>query len=396
MKIKNFSIQKISLLFVVVFFFSCSGDDLDPGRSLNGTSFSTAKYTLVNEEFISAASMQQTEDGGYILAGDMPRADVGLLKINQNFEIEWIETVGGVQNESSVAVKEISDGGFVFFGNTQNDFFLVKTDNQGKEEWANSYGTNLYEIGRGIELTPDGGYIMIGYTGEIAPPAKDVLIIKTDRNGNEIWRKTIDDSPIDEGLSVVKTDDDHFIISFFTGNFLDKELHLAKMDTDGNILWDKVISEKLSDAVLFSHTISKTSDNGVITAFPETDEDGLGQHINLTKINEVGDVEWFKVIEAGSGDHGYMAIETNDGGYAVLGVTQSFGNGFVDGYLVKTDELGNVLWENTYGGGGYDDFSFLIETNDGGFAFCGTATSTRELKDFKMIMVKTDENGTPE
>jgi hypothetical protein len=173
------------------------------------------------------------------------------------------------------------------FGLDSIDIFLIKTDANGNIIWAKTYGGINWDEAYSVQQTSDGGYIVAGYT-ESFGAGGDILLIKTDANGNIIWAKTY-----------------------------------------GGINWDE------------AHSVQQTSDGGYIVV-GYTYSFGAGSNIFLIKTDANGNIIWAKTYRGISGDEAYSVQQTSDGGYIVAGRTYSFGAGTWDAFLIKTDADGNI------------------------------------------------------
>jgi len=106
-------------------------------------------------------------------------------------------------------------------------------------------------------------------------------------------------------------------------------------------------------------------------------------------------VMWSKTFGGTDYDQAYSLVKTSDGGYALAGNTYSFGAGDSDFWLIKTDGSGNVEWNRTYGGAGYDLASSLVQTSDGGYGLAG-GTRSLGFGNSDVWLVKTDDSGNME
>ena len=193
-----------------------------------------------------AFSVQQTSDGGYIVAGyeyDPWGDDAFLIKTDAKGNIIWAKTYGGTGWDEAYSVQQTSDGGYIVagwtrsFGAGRNDIFLIKTDAKGNIIWAKTYGGTSSDYANSVQQTSDGGYIVAGETRSFGAGRNDIFLIKTDANGNVQWAKTYGGTSSDYANSVQQTSDGGYIVagwtySFGAGNY---DIFLIKTDANGNI-----------------------------------------------------------------------------------------------------------------------------------------------------------------
>lgn len=310
------------------------------------------------EHFDAVRSVIRVNDG-FVLAGDMwgsghGRLDTYLMKIDNTGSKLWDRHFGTKDRDNGFKVKTCHDGGFLIIGYSRGfqswgagDFFVIRTDDEGNEKWQNHYGENYDDYGMDILEDQDGSILMIGTSAGFYNDVQanymvhdaDILLIKTDKNGTEIWRKTFGGTGHDFGYAITKANDGYFLLgstqSYGNGSF---DMLLIKTDSEGNEQWHKT--------------------------FGGTDY-----------------------------EYGISMVKNNDGDLYLFGTTKSFGqNGSADYYLVKTDDEGNELWTLTIGGDDVDLGNSLIADEDNGCTVIGQSKSYGEGK-FDMFIVKVDKNG---
>src|SRR3989304_5598600 len=326
-------------------------------------------------------SVQQTTDGGYIITGTITSfgagyEDVYLIKTDANGNTLWTKTFGGTSSDEGYSAQQTTDGGFVITGYTGSfgagnaDVYLIKTDANGNTLWTKTFGRTNSDLGYSVQQTTDGGYVIAGLTDSFGAGLYDVYLIKTDGNGDTLWTKIFGGTDIDEGYSVQQTTDGGFVITGYTGSFGagNADVYLIKTDANGNTLWTKTFGRTNSD---LGYSVQQTTDGGYVIA-GLTDSFGAGLYdVYLIKTNGSGDTLWTKTFGGIGIDYGLSAQQTTDGGYVIAGVTQSFGAGIDDVYLIKTDGNGDTLWTKIFGGTDIDEGYSVQQTTDGGFVITG-------------------------
>jgi hypothetical protein len=349
-------------------------------------------------------SVQQTNDGGYIITGwtfsfGNGNSDVYLIKTDVNGVEQWSQTFGGTGWEEGRSVQQTTDGGYIIcgdtesFGNGNGDVYLIKTNGNGVEQWSQTFGGTDVDRGRSVQQTNDGGYIICGSSYSTGNGEDDVYLIKTNGNGVEQWSQTFGGTENDRGHSVQQTNDGGYIICGYSksiGIGLHHDFYLIKLDGNGNQIWDQIFPQT-NESVGFS--VRQTNDGGYIfTGHTETYGVGDGD-VYLIKTNGNGVEQWSQTFGGTGYDGGYSVQQTNDGGYIITGWTFSFGNGNGDVYLIKTNGNGVEQWSQTFGGTGYDGGYSVQQTNDGGYIICGEkgdlVNGTEDV-----YLIKTDSQGS--
>ncbi|MGC6489917.1 MAG: hypothetical protein ACON5E_01385, partial [Flavobacteriales bacterium] len=273
----------------------------------------TKTFGGLGEEY--GSSVQQTTDGGFIITGRTNSFgfsnDVYLIKTYENGVEQWSKTFGESENDNGNFVQQTTDGGFIIIGNTNSfsinngsEIWLIKTDENGEEQWNQTFGGVEQDYGKSVQQTIDGGFIIIGQTESFGNGGRDVYLIKTDENGIEQWSKIFNENEVgtmDYGTSVQQTNDGGYIVtgfSYSTFSVVSFEIILFKTDVNGNNQWNK----------------------------------------SFDVIPYVGDYEHY--------DEGCSVQQTTDGGYIITGVVGTTGDGNEDEhgdlFLIKTDGQGNI------------------------------------------------------
>jgi hypothetical protein len=169
-------------------------------------------------EHDNGKSVRQTTEGGYIIAGStnsfgVGEFDVYLLKTDADGQEEWSKTFGGSSWDEGNSVEQTSDGGYIVAGSKDSDVYLLKTDTNGNELWSKTFGGIEDDSGNSVQQTSDGGYIIVGSTKSFGAGGSDVYVLKTDADGTMMWGQTFGRSDDDLGFSVQQTKNGGYIIA---------------------------------------------------------------------------------------------------------------------------------------------------------------------------------------
>jgi hypothetical protein len=393
----------IIFLFIGVCFQPAfANNNISIGKTEQQPKGETFMITYGGTEYDRGNSVQQITDGGYIVVGytfsfGAGDSDVWLIKMDSKGNMIWNKTFGGIYFDYGRSVQQTSDGGFILTGITYSqydgDIWLIKTDSTGNMIWNKTFGGTLFDFGGCVQQTSDGGFVITGYTSSFGAGGDDVWLIKTDSAGNMLWNRTFGGTNIDVGYCVQQTTDNGYIITGFTGSFGAGlwDVWLIKTDSVGKMVWNMTYGGINSE---FGQCIQQTSDDGFIIT-GSTGSFGAGySDVWLIKTDVNGYKEWDKTFGGDVNDSGRCVQQTSDSGYIITGKKDE--NELIGGdvWLIKTDANGNKEWDRIYGGTDDDYGQCVQQTSDGGYILTGDTWSFGAGYG-DVWLIKTDEDGRP-
>ena len=366
-----------------------------------------------------------TKDGGFIaggysssgISGTKTEANEGgddywIVKYDHLGNIQWDKTLGGSGTDYLESLEQTSDGGYILGGESSSnksgqksensrgdqDYWIVKLNKNGKVQWDKTIGGSSTEWLRQVSQTTDGGYILGGYSysdisGEKTSNSRgagDYWIVKLDGSGNIQWDKTMGGNANEFLQATLQTKDGGYMVGGYSYSSMSGEktsnnygntvtdYWILKLDTAGNIQWDKTIGGNGYD---FLQDIKQTSDNGYILA-GWSDSDNFGNKSEgsrggddywVVKTDAQGNEQWDKTIGGNAQDVLTHIEITKDSGYicggysfsGIAGEKSEVNRGARDYWVVKLNKSGIVQFDKTVGGKG-DDYLYSVkeaETN---------------------------------
>jgi len=295
-------------------------------------------------------------------------------------QTQFVRAVGGTAGVDGYSVVKTSDGGYAIagitgsFGAGGEDFFLVKFDSTGSMEWSRAVGGTGPDLGSSVVHTSDGGYAVAGITFSFGAGNADLFLVKFSSTGAVEWSRAVGGTSRDESWSVVQATDGGYAVAGFTDSFGAGvwNFFLVKFTSTASVSWAKAVSGMSGDD---GWSVVQTTDGGYAVAGCAESFGAGGLDFFLVKFSSTGSVEWSRAVGGTGTDYGRSVVQTPDGGYAVVGVTYSFGAGSADLFLVKLSSTGAVEWSRAVGGTGGDYGFSVIRTSDGGYAVAGLTES---------------------
>ncbi len=339
-----------------------------------------------NDGCTSVESVVFTMDGGYIIGGwtrsdGADYEDVYLVKVSEAGNMVWEQSFGGAFAERCNSLDENSDGSIILAGFTSSvgsggeDMYLVKTDQYGAVEWEATFGGSENEQCYSVQQTTDGGYILGGSTVSYGAGGYDMYLVKTDASGVMEWDQTYGGSMTDVCYSLDLTSDGGYILGGYTTSYGAgwTDMYVVKVDADGNLEWDRTYGGVSSE-----HCYSVKEvwwDYGYVLA-GETMSYGAGvTDMYVIRTWASGDTVWARTFGGIYNDVCKSVDVTTDGGFICGGWTTSFGAGSSDFYLAKIDHSCDLEWDMTFGGTEFDQCYAVCQTPDDGFFLGGVTES---------------------
>ncbi len=254
-----------------------------------------------------------------------------------------------------------------------------------------SYGGKGMDVGRDIEYTADGGFIIAGTTGSFGSGNTAIYLLKVDSNGIFQWSKAIGGIGVEWGYSVKQTFDKGYAVAGYTNSAGNGgyDIYLVKTDSVGNTLWEKTYGGSNWD---FGYCIQQTPDSGFVLC-GETYSFGNGNaDAFIVKTTKNGDTLWTRAIGSDSTDVAYSIIVYNDSTYCFTGKTNGAGSGGDDILWGTINKQGAGITTKTFGST-FNDAGYCIEkTPDGGTVIMGETDSSSFNNQEELIMkIRSDQ-----
>lgn len=382
-----------------------------------------------------------TPDYGFLLAGSSLSKKTGnktednrgdldywVWKMDEKGDLDWQKSFGGSGSDMLQNIALTNDGGFILAGVSssdkdfdkkdsirgQDDFWIIKLNAKGGEEWQKTIGGNGQEKLQSIIKDKDGGYILAGSSASDISGEKttecfgnlDYWVLKLDKKGEIVWQKTYGGIYLDELRSIESTLDGGYILGGYSNSPISKnktddtlgegDYWILKIDKTGGIEWQKNIGGAKDDQLAVIH---QTYDKGYIIGGNSNSESGKsktssnqsGTDFWVLKLDEKGEILWQETYNFGKVDILTSLVENDDhsfliGGFAQGEVTKKatikkqnatednkMKSGTDDFIALKISEKGEEKWSKTVGSDQEDILKKAIETRDGCYLLAGTS-----------------------
>ena len=313
--------------------------------------------------------------------------------------IEWNTSFSSPGDSEGFHVQQTVDGGYIIVGYTtiideyKADVWLIRTDDRGNKQWDRTFGGDGSDYGETVLQTPDGGFIIVGATASYGAGGFDVWFIKTDANGHIQWDKTFGGKSYDYGEFFQSTDDGGYIIVGVTRSFSSggRDIWLVKIDANGKKQWDTCFGGEEDEE---GYSVQQTADGGyILTGWTKSYGTGYSD-ILVVKTDASGKEQWTRVFGGENSDIGRSVLQTDDGNYIIAGYTWSPVHEDFDVWLIKLNSQGEKMWDKVFATDNTEKAYCVQETYDGGYIIVGYQHGL--LFNEFIWLLKTDSDGEME
>ncbi len=385
--------------------------------------------------FDIVSSVIQTTDGGYIMAGSSNSSDgdvgpnhgnndIWVTKIDASGVIEWQKTYGGTLDDLVFSLKQTNDGGYILAGETNSndgditannggaDCWIVKLSTDGTMQWQKNFGGTWNDCARSIVQTADGGYVFLGYTSSndmdvdgnhSTNGLADFWMVKINATGTIQWQNCFGGFGDDTGNAIMETSDGNFVAVGETWstdgdvvgnhNSWSADAWVIKVNDSGTLVWQKSLGGSYSDRA--QSVVEAIDGNYIIGASAQSNDGDVAGHHGVgtaysdcwvLALDPSGIIQWQNSLGGFADEYTAALQKTSDGGYIMAGFTASSDGDVTDFYggtdywVVKLNATGILQWQLTLGDAGYEDPYDIRQTADGGYIVAGKSINTGQDK----------------
>jgi len=334
-----------------------------------------------------------TEDGNILAVGATNHlhvppysGDALLMKLTLEGDLLWERTWGGDGYEQAWSVAPAEDGGYYVFGETDSygagdrDFFLLKTTQDGSEEWFKTYGRSRREWPYGMLRLSSGNLLIHGFSEAKVGGVRNQYALCVGPDGEVIWEYAAT-SPVEEFvIDALETAAGDLVLAVG----VEEDGKLVKLDADGNVLWTK--RYELA-GWQYASRIAETDDGGILlVGFSMSSGARRQADTWIAHCTASGELEWERSFgDPAYDDYATSLIRLKDGTYLVGGI----GNGML---LSRVDQDGNLLWRRSLVGQTVYGSQGLVELEDGGFLAAGFIQIVNG-RSYDAILLRTEAEG---
>lgn len=334
----------------------------------------------------------RTSDGGYAMAGYTESygnqgTSMYLLKVDDEGDREWAQTYSNSDLDQAFSLAQTSDGGFILMGLTSSDpngdIWVVRTNSRGTLQWSREYGDTQSDWAF-AGICDSQGHIVISGSVSTSEENSDIFFISLEEDGDVIGAHVYEMAGRQAAYDIVECSSGYAILGRSYNEDADNgDMLLLRLNSSGTLRWRRTYGGRRDE---WGRALEVTDDGGFILA-GYTSSYGTEGDAWLVKVSRDGTKQWSRNIGGHDSDWAYDIVEVS-GGYVFAGRTASRGRGAQDGWLAMVSERGSLQWQQTFGGSRDDKFYSLVETSSG-YAMAGYSESGGDA-DFYLVSTNDD------
>jgi len=353
--------------------------------------------------FVTGLTCSDNFQGTELMSGNNG-CDIVLLNLSKEGQFNWVKKYGGSESENGEDMCPTNDGGLIIVGNSesqdidlttnygQSDIWVVKLNQNFDIEWQNSFGDNLWDYAKSVIQNSDGDFLVLSQTQDAVTFDSNLSLIKLSSTGNTIWNKNYGGSSNEDPGSIIQTLDGGYLITSSSesadndvqNNYGELDYWILKLDPNGNIIWEKNFGGSLSDIAESSIEL----DNEDLIIIGRSNSNDLDVEFNngnsdywIVKLTKNGELQWGKNFGGSGEDLPREVAITLENKLMISGTTTSDdidvinNQGATDGWILIIDQNGNLESSKTFGGTMNDIILSAIPNENGNFLFAGSSNS---------------------
>ena len=310
------------------------------------------------------------------------------------YTMEWAHTFGGNGWDEANACIETRDGEYMLGGFAklqEHLLWMVKVRRNGGGHWGKTFAEYFVSAANSIAETADSNLVITGYAIRKREFQSNLLLMKVDTLGNVLWQKVYGGDGDEQGAKVIEASDGGYAVAGYSTSNNDAEpnWYVLRTDKDGNKLWDKQFGGSSDDRAL---SIAETYDKGFVVTGYTGSGDGGRKMMSIIKLDAEGNDIWAQNYPVNDWSSGADIIATKDSMIIATGFTKAYTITDYDFMTVKTDMNGDTVWIRTFGDEHWQEGTSVIETFDNNFVVAGYSMSN--IKDqSSFVILKYDKSG---
>lgn len=318
-----------------------------------------------------AFSIQQLADsslylGGFSEQGSNGQYDFALKKVTPDGNLIWSKNYGTIYNDQALGMCRADSTNLMMIGTTEDpnnqlstDVLLIKIDSAGNELWRHTYGGPQYEQAKWVQQIQDGGYIFCGFAPDLFGSI-DTYIVRIDSTGTQLWESFIGGAHVESGDRIISVPGGDFIVASTTTNNGNSDVRLSRIDQNGIVVWDTITGDSLqcgSQGVLLDSHLR-------LIVFGETEISPFSKYDYFIQAFDLNGRELWRKTFGGGGTNALFDLkEDQNGDFIGTGYSNSIAGSSspLNVSVIKVDSAANLIWAREYGFSGIDiGYSLLI------------------------------------